>query len=183
MSRTRFGKRLCFRIMTWVFGTKRVTRRGFMASYGLSPIPSPVGRGGKTCGHCPAAFLSCEAHVYMSRLGDSSLTLRMTGRAERRYCGRETPAACLPPPYGGEAGTHVEVIRAQPRHPRRGVKRRTPSRREKGQACLSVASSWPLAGEVPGVVPPVQPVAFLLGIFFFRLHERRSILFCHAEHT
>ena len=151
----------------------------------LRPLPHPLPHreGGKTCGHCPAAFLSCEAHVYMSRLGDSSLTLRMTGRAERRYCGRETPAACLPPPYGGEAGTHVEVIRAQPRHHRRGVKRRTPSRREKGQACLSVASSWPLAGEVPGVAPTVPPAAFLLGIFFLRLHERRSTLFCHAEHT
>ena len=95
----------------------------------------------------------------------------------------------------GEAGTqvetwratsllvHAEVISAQPRPHRRNVKRRGPSRREKGQACLSAASSWPLAGEVPGAVPPVQPAAFLLGIFFFRLYERRSTLSCHAERT
>ena len=154
----------------------------FTASPGLSlplPHPFPHREGSKTCGHCPAAFLSCKAHVYMSS-GRFFAPLRMTGRAEGD---------------GGEAGikkrrgaprlytAHVKAIRAQPRHHRRGVKRRVPSRREKGQACLSVASSWPLAGEVPGAVPPVQPAVFLLGIFFFRLHERRSTLFCHAEHT
>ena len=74
-----------------------------------------------------------------------------------------------------------EAARVHPRPHRQAVKRRTARRRRKEQACLSEASSCSLAFGLPGVGLTVLPADFLLGIFSFRLNERRSTVSCTSH--